>query len=185
MTNISNLKKINGVILDEWFIPTMFKAIELDNAFVLWSSLESEYYIDSTNNLLKIKYFDRVRMSFPLNIKIINNEINLVMNSNGKYYNEKEIKQFKIPSENDLLVMSGNNYTITKITKIGNNFIINIDNESNFINTFNDKIEYIINTDELLYSHNNVMYLKNYRSKNIADVYIDGENIYSVSASYN
>ncbi len=35
MNNIANLTKINGIVTEEWFIPTMIKSIELDNSFVL------------------------------------------------------------------------------------------------------------------------------------------------------
>jgi len=75
----------------------MFNALELDNSFVLWSSIMSEYYIDTENNLLKIKHFNRVRRSFRANIVIRDNRIFLVRGEDGSYYDKSNEKITLMP----------------------------------------------------------------------------------------
>jgi hypothetical protein len=105
MNDISNLGKIANVSLDTWFIPTMFNALELDNSFVLWSSIMSEYYIDTTNNLLKIKNFNRVKRSFRLNVVVRNDKIFLVRDSSGSYYYKSNDTSFRLPKVGDTLIL--------------------------------------------------------------------------------
>lgn len=184
MNNIGNLTKINGIVTEEWFIPTMIKSIELDNSFVLWSDPQSEYYIDPTNNLLKIKYFGRVRVSWPLNIVIDNNEIKLVETNRGYFYKGEQVPDFRLPVKEDLLLIGDTPYEITNIKKQGNHYVIEVLDQETFIEDFNHNIEFMIKTTVPSYVQNRIRYIKQYRSNNLADIYINGEDIVSVAAVY-
>lgn len=184
MTNISNLAKIEGIITDDWFIPNMIRSIELDNSFVLWSTVESEYYLDSVNNLLKIKYFDRQRVTFPLNIELVDGIIKLTPNNKGYYYKGKDMKDFKLPKIEDKLLMGNQTFEIETIKKHNEDYIIKVTDQETFILNFNNQVDLLVKTNKQLYTENNIRYIKNYRSNNLADVYINGEDIHSVAAVY-
>jgi len=187
MINIASLGKVSGVTLNDWFIPTMFNALELDNSFVLWSSIESEYYIDTVNNLLKIKQFNRVRRSFRLNIITRDNKVFLVRNSNGEYYPSKvKVDGFRIPRVNDYLLMNGNTYLINAVIVSLGDIEIQTEDQVDFITNFNPQVSFIDGTtSEPLYTDTEGTYFsKHYRSNNIADMYIDGTDIRSIAGRY-
>lgn len=187
MINISSLGKVTGVTLNTWFVPTMFAALELDNSFVLWSSVESEYYIDTVNNLLKVKQFNRVRRSFSLNIITRDGKVLLVRNSIGDYYPSREKPfGFRLPIIGDSLIMNEIPYVINNIILTSGNIELQIEDQADFINNFNSQVIFIdgTNSDPLYTDSNGVYYSKNYRSANIADIYIDGADIRSIVGRY-
>ena len=187
MLDITSLGKVSGVTLNEWFIPTMFNALELDNSFVLWSSLESEYYADTTNNLLMLKFFNRNRRSWRLNIFISDDKIYIKRNTNGDYYPSRDKPEsFRLPIVNDSLLMSGTTYLITNVVGSAGNILLEIENQSTFISNFTPNISFIDGTtDDVLYTDDaGIYYSKTYRSNNIADIYIDGTDIRSIAGRY-
>lgn len=184
MKNIGNLEKVIGSnLMDVWFIPTMFKSMELDNTFVLWSSPESEYYIDTTNNLLKIKYFRKIKKGSLINIDIRDGEIYAY-----KTYGKKD-NSFKELKISNYLYVNGDAYEITNVTFISDMAIIELDenDKSNFISSYVDEC-FLIDKEAYdsgkSYFEKDNMYFKKYVSNNVADAYIDGEDIISIVGSY-
>jgi hypothetical protein len=188
MINISSLGKVSGVALDEWFIPAMFNALELDNSFVLWSSLESEYYADTVNNLLMIKFFVRKRRSFDLNVKIANGNIYIRRNMDGNYYRgKKEPVGFRLPQVGDYLLKSENTHEITNVVFSHGDILIEVLNQETFISGFSSPSVTFIDgtTEKQMYTDSDgVYYTKQYKSDNVADVYIDGKDIRSIAGRY-
>ena len=187
MINIASLGKVGGVVLNDWFIPTMFNALELDNSFVLWSSLESEYFIDTKNNLLLIKFFTRRRRSFGLNVKIKENNIYLTRNINGDYHSDKNTPAgFRLPQVGDSLLMGGATYEITNIVSSYGDILVEVEDQPTFISSFSSSVSFIDGTtSEPLYTdENGIYYSKHYRSDDVAVVYIDGKDIRSIAGRY-
>lgn len=187
MISIASLGKVSGVTLNDWFIPTMFNALELDNSFVLWSSLESEYYADTVNNLLMIKFFVRRRRSYRLNVKINDDKIYLTRNIDGNYYpDKKEPTGFRLPKVGDSLLMGGSTYEITNVVFSYGDILVEVENQATFISNFNPFINFIDGTtSEPLYTdENGIYYTKHYKSDNVADMYIDGIDIRSIAGRY-
>lgn len=187
MINISSLGKVSGVTLNDWFIPTMFNALELDNSFVLWSSLESEYYVDTASNLLMIKFFTRRRRSYELNVKVSNGNIYLTRNINGDYYpDKKEPTGFRLPQVGDSLLMDGSTYEITNVIFGYADIQLTVENQAIFISNFNPLVSFVDGTtQEPLYTdENGIYYTKHYKSNNVADMYVDGKDIRSIAGRY-
>lgn len=187
MIKISSLAKVSGVILNNWFVPTMFKALELDNTFVLWSSLESEYFIDTVNNSLKLKYFNRRRASFPINVKIEDGKVLLIRNRAGDYYPSRdEVQGFRLPLVGDSLILKGITYLISDVSQGDMNIELTIANKANFISNFTGQVSFMDGSIVVpLYTDTEgTFYAKYYRSQNVADAYIDGEDIRSIVGAY-
>lgn len=187
MIDITSLGKVAGVSLNTWFIPTMFNALELDNSFVMWSSIKTEYYIDTTNNLLKVKHFGRVRRSFDLNIIIRDDKVILARNFSGNYFSSKEAPEgFRLPRVGDSLMMGGSTYLITNIISTVGDIELVIENQAAFISAFAPSVIFIDGTWEgAMYTDAaGIYYSKHYRSDNVADIYIDGTDIRSIAGAY-
>ena len=187
MVNIASLGKVQGVTLNSWFIPTMFAALELDNSFVMWSNMENEYYINTVDNILMVRSFNRVRRSFPINIVVSNNKILLTRNISGDYYaSRNKIDGFRKPRVGDSLMVGATAYLIDSISGGDGDNVIELNNNSGFINSFNGSAILLHDTGSVpMYTDTNgVYYTKHYRSDNPSDIYIDGEDIRGIAGAY-
>ena len=91
---------------------------------------------------------------------------------------------FRLPVKEDVLLIGDTPYEITNIKKQGNHYVIEVLDQETFIEDFNHNIEFMIKTTVPSYVQNRIRYIKQYRSNNLADIYINGEDIVSVAAVY-
>lgn len=191
MKNISSLGKVEGVILNQWFIPNMFISLELDNTFVLWSNQESEYFINTEDNLLQIRYFRKQRLSIPVKFKIHEDTIEILTFENyidritdGEITPTIEVGQSIIVGNQSYRVQKreGNMLTISYFDRFKTRY--NGNNASVLLNT--DSTTYI-DKDGVYWAKN---YLSRFRNADgtltepLVDVYIDGKDIRSIVGRY-
>jgi hypothetical protein len=97
--------------------------------------------------LLKIKFFNRIRRSFRLNIIIRDDKIILSRNINGDYYPSKaEPKGFRLPQTGDSLLMNDTAYLITNIIHTVGDIEIGVVSQAAFISDFSSVVYFIDGT---------------------------------------
>src|SRR5690554_3662470 len=197
MKNVNSFAKL-GVPINQWFIPTLyFQALELDNSFVLYSVKDTEYYLDSTNNLLKIKFFDKTKIGSISNLYVDSNTNKIYLRLKDGKYTEDGMR----PSVGDFIYCDGLRFKINDIkgSYMLEDLELDLDNQEGFLSIYTSTKKTRLLNGSFAHYVNGVetwpwvnfyvddigdFCIKRYKSNNVADNYIDGEDIRSIVGKY-